>query len=232
MIHNYKGDSRIIIAPDVKVPKNIDKRGFLSSGRYTEPELPQTVYVYKICAEILVGRKDSNASTQSGDEIFTRSVASDDSHSDTSLDHVHPILSESYPSTGASGSFTGTPSPGGYSNGSTASSGGGRRKVASSRKRGEADRGSMSSLSEHAYGGHNTSILETASLESSMCSSPNSGVQDDLANLGVRRSGSGTVMTSSSRRHKQQHQQHQETGGLHFNPISTYTTTDTTNSRS
>lgn len=211
LIHNYKGDSRIVIAPEIKVPKNIDKRGFLSSGRFSEPDLPQVVYVYKICAEILVGRKDSNASTisiQSTDEVFTRSVVSDlmeDSHSDTSLDHVHPILSETEISE-RSVSFTGILPPSeGSSNGRTGS---GRRKTVSERKTNwselEADTASVSSTSK--YSSH-------VILEGSVGSSPDSDAHDDLANSD-KRTGGGRAINVGTTQHS--------VGGLHFRVIPTY----------
>ena len=50
----------------------------------------------------------------------------------------------------------------------------------------EAETVSVSSMSEQGH----VSVLETVSLESSVCSSPDSGVQDDLANSAPRPVGS------------------------------------------
>ena len=75
--------------------------------------------------------------------------------------------------------------------------GDGKKKVTSRRKmlvissadalvESEAETVSVSSMSEQGH----VSVLETVSLESSVCSSPDSGVQDDLVNSAPRPVGS------------------------------------------
>lgn len=200
LIRNYKGDSRLIIAPETKIPKNNDRRGFLSSGRASEVDLPRVVYVYKICAEMMVGRKDSCVSTQSNDDVFTRSVLTDSDMS--SLDYVHPILNEDNKKC-RSASFTGILSP--TSGSSDGRLGIGRRKTASAlgrktnRSVPEADTTSTSSTSE--YSSH-------ISLEGSVCSSPDSDLQDDVSGSDVR---SGRTLNIGTTQHT--------VGGLHFHLI-------------
>jgi hypothetical protein len=220
LIHNYKRDSRILIGADTKVPKNIDRRGFASSSRLSEVDFPQVVYVYRICAELLVGRKDSNASTVSADEVFTRSAMSDlaeDSHSDSSsLDFVHPILSDTETlGGGRSASFTRIlgPPPGGDGT-SNGSRNGGRRKKALSVTESqqseelEADRGSVSSTSE--YSSH-------VSFRSSMCSSPDSDTHDDTPNTAS--SGRKTSSDKASAANNTSSTIHGRVRGLHFQLI-------------
>lgn len=110
--------------------------------------------------------------------------------SDTSpLDHVHPILSEGdLPNHGLrSGSFTAH--GGGLGEGR---GGSGRRKAVTTGGRkfhrsGEVDADAASVSSTSEYSSH-------VSLESSVCSSPDSDVHEDLqisSTSGVRRNGSG-----------------------------------------
>lgn len=145
---------------------------------------------------MMVGRKDSCASTQSNDDVFTRSVLTDTS----SLDYVHPILNETKC---RSASFTGILSPTGGSSDSRLGSG--RRKTVTplgrktKRSDPEADTASMSSTSE--YSGH-------LSLEGSICSSPDSDAQEDVSSSGVRSSRTLNIGTT----------QH-TVGGLHFHLI-------------
>jgi len=115
-----------------------------------------------------------------------------------------PVLEETEVSTGVI-SFNDVSSPNGSScskgsssgGGSGSGGGGGKRKVTSRRKmlvissadtlvESEAETVSVSSMGEQGH----VSVLETVSLESSVCSSPDSGVQDDLANSAPRPVGS------------------------------------------
>ena len=176
------------------------------------------IYIYMISAENLIGRKESTTSTVSTDEVFTRSTASDlaeDSCGDcTSLDYVHPILSEDDsgvrsasftrilappPQTTGTGDCSGT-----GINGTVAGSSTGRRKggVVSGKKSHksvelDADVASMSSASE--YSSH-------MSLEGS---SPDSDTHDNLP----------TSSTAAMRRTGDTAIKHINSGGLHFRII-------------
>ena len=147
----------------------------------------------------MVGRKDSCASTQSNDDVFTRSVFTDTS----SLDYVHPILNDANTKC-RSASFTGILSPTGGSGGGRLGSG--RRKAATSlgrktnRSDPEVDTASTSSTSE--YSSH-------VSLEGSVCSSPDSDAQEDVSSSsGVR---SSRTLNIGPTQHT--------VGGLHFHLI-------------
>ena len=129
----------------------MDKRGFLSSGRYSEPDLPQVVYVYKICADTLIGRRDSSASTVSVDEVFAQGAAANDSNT-TSLDFIHPILDDQGL---RSASFTAGVVVSSQSVLSERQMGSGRKKASSSKRlhksgiETEEDTASVSSTSSH-----------------------------------------------------------------------------------
>ena len=191
----------------------MDKRGFLSSGRYSEPDLPQMIYVYKICADTLIGRKDSNASTASADEVFSRGTVPNYSEV-SSLDFVHPILSENdVPGSGQglrSASFTLGASGPALGEGRVGS---GRKKASGSKKIHrtgidvEVDTTSVSSASE--YSSH-------VSLESSACSSPDSEFQDDqqVVLRNMKRTGSGSSGAGSK-------------GGLQFHITPSYNSPST-----
>ena len=141
-------------------------------------------------------------SVVSCDDALTRSLASDiadETQSDTFLDHVHPVVEMEVSSSVISfndQSSSGTSGEGGRG-------GDGRKKgmlrrqmfvISSSDAMAEPETNgfSVSGMSEHGH----APALETISLESSVCSSPDSGVQDDLVNSAPRHLGGRTFGTS------------------------------------
>ena len=152
-------------------------------------------------------------SVVSCDDALTRSLASDmadDTQSDTFLDHVHPVVEMEVASSVIS--FNNVLSSPNDSQGSSGTSGGvgggggrggdGKKKVMSRRQmfvisssdtlaEPETNGISVSGMSEHGH----APALETISLESSVCSSPDSGVQDDLVNSAPRHLGGRTFGT-------------------------------------
>ena len=179
LLHNAKTDSRLII-PDTKMPKNIDKRGFSASCKYVPPGM---VYIYKIMAERMMGRRDSNASIQSvqsmqsalsNDDAFTRSSVSEaaeiDSQSDSSsvVDFTQPNTEESEHPSQPPNFFLNTSPPNGTN----------RKRFAARRK----VLGSMvaevqSETVDISNGTGHLSILDPES--SAICSSPDSGMLQD-----------------------------------------------------
>ena len=179
------------------------------------------VYVYKISSETLLGRRDSIASA---DEVFTRSTMGDDGDS-TALDFVQPILNSEGDLVNLgvrSGSFTvggGSIPPSQTVEGSRGGSGrrkGGGKKFHRSGEV-EPDTASVSSTSE--YSSH-------VSLESSVCSSPDSDTHEDLqlSTGGVRRNGSGC---SSGPRPGGVISVSGGKGGLHFHIIPSHNSPNT-----
>ena len=169
----------------MKFPKNIDKKGFCSSGRFSAEGM---IYIYKIVLEKMVRRRDSTASVQSlqnlqiSDEKNSVSeILSEDIPSDTtSLDFVHPILEDSENPPLMMREFDTYPP-------TTAGGHGARRRIGAMRRPLQLNTEPMietiSELEDDIASSTNVgklSILDTVSLESSVCSSPDSGVQDDF----------------------------------------------------
>jgi len=146
------------------------------------------IYIYKIVLEKMVRRRDSTASVQSlqslqiSDEKNSVSeILSEDIPSDTtSLDFVHPILEDSENPPLMMREFDTYPP-------TTAGGHGARRRIGAMRRPLQLNTEPMietiSELEDDIASSTNVgklSILDTVSLESSVCSSPDSGVQDDF----------------------------------------------------
>ena len=181
-----------MIKPDVKIPKNLDRKGFSSS---VQLDIPGMVYVYKIALETMLGRRDSNASVSSiGSAVSIQSTfsyddqlpfrknsyrrrMSEDIPSDaTSLDFVHPLAVAE--TTEGVATFTLSSSPPSESN-----EGCGRKKFSARRKllviSSDPLVESESETLDLADASGQLSVLDAVSLESSVCSSPDSGVVQD-----------------------------------------------------
>ena len=165
------------------------------------------IYIYKIALEKMVRRRDSSASVHSlliSDEKSSVSdILPEDLPSDTSsLDFVHPILGEDSETSPLMMREFDTYPPmtvGGHS---------GRRKNGARRKPLQLNTDPMietiSELEDDASSSNivgKLSVLDTVSLESSVCSSPDSGVQDDFTAPVTFRTQTGQQMDSHTNLH-------------------------------
>ena len=140
----------------------VDKKGFSSSG--TEG----MIYVYKITMENMVRRRDSSVSVQSltiSEGTISRSSTSEiifeDIPSDaTSLDFVHPVLEDPENPSKMLRGFGGDVL---------------QKRLGSRRKMNMVETISELDTSESSTAEH-PSVLDTVSLESAECSSPDSGI--------------------------------------------------------
>ncbi len=174
--------------PEARLPKHIDKKAFSASTRLSMHEM---TYVYKITASSLAGRRDSSVSVHSlqSDDNSPRptsnsSVSDIPEHietastgSSTNLDLMTTIMPENseYSPRGDAPSFFIDSS---LSAGSGRKYRGGKVMILND----PLDSESLT-YSPGSVGGGQLSVLDAISLESSVCSSPDSGVvQDDFSN--------------------------------------------------
>ena len=182
LLPNSKTDSWVVL-PDTKLPKNIDKKAFSASANFTPPGVS---YVYKITADGLLGRRDSVSSilsSQSYDEQSSilevpESVDTCLTGSYTNSDVVQPILPEE---------SSDVSSPCGNSRFFVLNSSPSDSTISSEKKMGTKaiffnDSDGFSGLSPSISGG-GAGQLSVLDLETSVCSSPDSGVvRDDFSN--------------------------------------------------
>lgn len=192
LLPNCRADSsRQQLAPDVKMPKNIDKKGFTASDRFTESDGAH--FIYKITLENMTGRRDSITSTSSvqftqstghEDAISTTSIISEELPSDSSsLDFVHPSVDEVQSPPPLNFRVGDSPPP--------PPEGGERKKTShnrrvwvypSSQSRGSA--GDSVFDSSKSVGGGGARQSDSDVQEHTLSSSPDSGVQDDFGGGG------------------------------------------------